>query len=446
LILEVVDQGERGIDDHAVEPAPSTPILFDARTAHAEGLISYDEAGVVQLRVASGAAPLTIPLERQFPSIRATFDDLNKTLSRLSNSPRLDSGESLRESYEREVAHYEDLAATAYADGRWEPDYGTYVFDPLRQDLYLVAPEAWHRLALVTSNAMLLTDPEANWSWRKVRERLEHSVVGFAGISVGSNLLEGWLREGRPRRVKLADPDWLELPNFNRCERASLRHLAGSRAARFEPRNPYEVPRVPKVDYTAYEQRLVDPYLRVDCYPEGITRGNVDRFLLGDGDEPRIDVLVEETDNLDIKMLLRERCRAHGIDVIMLSDFGHRVHVLWNFFSREFSREPSVPMGFTGTDEQLLEALAAVRSGDRNKLYDFIRCLCGDGFAGPEFFSWLEGHGEQPTSSLPQAGATAMAAGGIGGKEIALHVLGHNHNRRHRRVIYDLLGRQVIDD
>lgn len=416
-----------------------TPILLDAGTAHAEGWVSYDEHGSVRVRLAD-AAPLTIPPERQFPSIRATFDDLNKTLSRLSNSPRLAGGESLRESYEREVAHYEELAAAAYADGRWEPDYGNYLLDPLRQDLYLVAPEIWHRLALVTSNAMLLTDPDMAWSWRQVRERLEQTVVGFAGISVGSNLLEGWLREGRPRRVKLADPDWLELPNFNRCVRASLRHHAGARAARFEPRNPYDTPRVLKVDYTAYEQRLVDPYLHVDRYVEGITRANIDRFLLGDGDEPRIDVLVEETDNLDLKLLLRERCRAHGIDVLMLSDFGHRVHVLWNFFSRD----AAAPISFSGDDEQLSEALAAVRGGDRNKLYDFVRCLCGDEFGGPEFFNWLHGHGEQPTSSLPQAGATAMAAGGIGGKEIALHALGHNAHRPQRRVIYDLLGRQAL--
>lgn len=423
------------------------PVVVDAALAHAQGLVEYEDDGTAicrfaQLGEGEGDAPgeVRVAPARQFPAIRATFDDLNKTLSRLSNSPLID-GSSLRSIYERESQRYDELALEAHAAGRWEPDYGTYVFDHSRGALYLIAPKRWHRLALVTSNAMLLTDPDASLAWREVRARLEGAVVGFAGLSVGSNILEGWLREGRPDHVKLADPDWLELPNFNRCERASLRHVVASRAARFDPRSPYETPRVLKAEYAAYEHHLVDPYATFHVYSEGVTRKNIDRFLLGDGgDEPRIEVLVEETDNLDLKLLLRERCRAHGIDVIMMSDFGHRMHVLWNFFARE----PESSLGYLGDDDALRESLAKIRAGDRRQLYEFVRNLCGEDFGGPAFFNWLEGRGEQPTSSLPQAGATAMSAGAIGGKEIALHVLGHNERRAARRVIYDLLGRRTI--
>jgi hypothetical protein len=381
---------------------------------------------------------MRIAPERQYPAVRATFDDLNKALSRLANSPLVDGERTLRQLYETEAERYDTLAGEAYAEGRWEPDYGTYVLDQHRGDLYLVAPERWHRLALVTSNAMLLTDPERRLSWMEVRRRLEGAVVGFAGASVGGNVCEGWLREARPRHVKIADPDWIELTNLNRGERMSLRHVVASRAARFEPRNPYDVPRVPKAEYLAYEQHLVDPYTTFHVYKEGVSRANIARFLEGDGkDEPRLDVLVEETDNFELKLLLREACRERGIDVVMLSDLGHRVEVAWNYFHAD----PASPIAMSGTDEALRDALAGAKAGDRAKVMAFGTGLCGDDVLTGAVKAWMDGEGEQPTGSNPQSGGTAMASGGIGGKEIALHILGH-HGGAARRVVYDLEARR----
>lgn len=411
------------------------PRLIDAREAHESGEISYDDQGNALLRSES----VTVPPTRQYAAIRATFDDLNKAVSTQANSPRV-GGQSLRASYERELEHYEALVAEAMAAGKLEPDYGTYVYDGVRQDLYLVAPEPWHRLALVTSNSKLLTDPDGQLSWEQIRERLERAVVGFAGVSVGGNLLEGWLREARPKRVKLADPDWVELTNFNRGERMSLRHLVAPRSARFDRANPYDVPRISKAEYAAYEAQLVDPYLEVDVYKEGLSRENIERFLLGDGaNEPRLDILVEEMDHLELKVLVRQEARKHGIDVLMLSDFGHQAHVFWN----PFRDEPDSSLGYGANDEVLLESLARTRSGDRSEVFEFVALLCGRDFAGDQFRAWIEGRGEQPTSSLPQSGATAMASGAIGGKELALRVLGHPLPPG-RRVVYDLLHRRAI--
>lgn len=423
------------------------PILIDAGLAHSERQIEYEDDGTAicthpSLEQYGRGGVMRFAPSRQFPAVRATFDDLNKALSRLSNSPIVDGSRSLRDAYEDEATRYEDLVAAAYANGRWEPNYGTYVVDHARGDLYLVAPKRWHRLALVTSNAMLLTDPQVLLSWQEVRRRLEGAVIGFAGVSVGGNICEGWLREARPERVKVADPDWLELTNFNRGERMSLRHAVGSRGERFDPRNPYESVRVSKAEYLAYEQQLVDPYATFYVYKDGLTRQNLDQFLCGDGaEEPAIDVLVEEMDNLDLKVLARERCRAHGIDVLMLSDFGHRVHVLWNLFKSD----PGAGIGYGSSDEVLRAALDAAKAGDRNKMFEFITHLCGDDFAGDQFKAWMDGRGEQPTSSLPQSGATAMASGAIGGKELALHVLGHHDAGSSRRVVYDLLTRRAVD-
>lgn len=418
------------------------PLVLDASAAHAEGAVTYAPDGTVTLRPPGPrGAEVRVPPERQVPIVRATFDDLNKALSRLSTSPRLEDGRTLRERYDEELAAYEELVSEAHAAGRFEPDYGSYVWDRAGGTLYLVAPERWHRLALVTSNSRLTTDPEGRLSWRQLRSRLEGAVVAFAGVSVGGNVLEGWLREARPRCVKIADPDWVELTNLNRGERMSLRHAAASRASRFDVRNPYETNRVSKAEYAAYEANLVDPYLEVHVYRNGLTRENLARFLRGDGaGEPPVDVLVEEMDDLDLKVLVRQAARANRVDVLMLSDFGHRAHVLWN----GFRDDPGAPLGVAADDERLLALLAAAKGGDRAKVWELVAALCGEGFAGDQFREFVEGRGEQPTGSMPQSGATAMASGAIGGKELALRVLGRAP-RGTRAFAYDLQHRTVID-
>ena len=412
------------------------PLLLGAGDAHRSGTVSYEGNGTLLIQH-TAVGSIRIPPDRQFPCVRATFDDLNKALSRLANSPHVEEGTTLRESYENEVARYEQLVAAAYAEGRFEPDYGSYVFDPRQNEIYLIAPEPWHKLALVASNSTLLTDPEWKLAWREVRQRLATAVVGFAGVSVGGNVLEGWLREARPRQIKLADPDWVELTNFNRCERLSLRHMVASRAARFDSRNPYEATRVSKAAYVAYESLLVDPYMIIHMYDEGLTRANIDRFLTGDGGkEPKLDVLVEEMDDLELKVIVRESARRHGIDVLMMSDFGHQSHLFWN----PFRTHPISQLGYGATDEDLLTALAKAQCGDRNKVFEYMAAFAGNDFATDEFKCWMDGRGEHPTASLPQSGSTAMASGAIGGKELALHVLGHPLPKDNR-VIYDMMRR-----
>jgi hypothetical protein len=404
------------------------PLLADAKRAHREQTIRYGADGCVSLSHPELPSAVHIPPTQQYPCILPTLLALDKALSGSSNSPRLRSGLSLREAFDAEYASYlEQLGGSDRTNGAWEPDYGSYVYDRRANDLYLVAPEFWHRLALLTSNAKLLTDPAGSMTAEEIRDTLNGTVVGFVGASLGSNVIEGVVREMRPSLAKLADPDYLEATNLNRLQHGSLRYLTQPRASRSELQNGFDTRFVSKVELLAYENQLVDPYMTWFLYPEGVTTLNIDRFLLGDGTEPRLHYVVEEADDLRIKIEVRRRARLHGIPVFMASDLGHRSQAQL----QDYSRYPTAPLGYRIADEELAERLERLlQSGDRRDLFGVAQGLVGNDFAVDEYASWIEQRGEQPTSSIPQSGSVALMSGALGGKLLALHRLGHHLSER----------------
>jgi hypothetical protein len=121
----------------------------------------------------------------------------------------------------------------------------------------------------------------------------------------------------------------------------------------------------------------------------------------------------------------------------MVSDFGNMAHAVWN----PFKARAAAPLAQSGNDEALLAALAALRAGDRRKAAEFVSHLCGDEFRAGTFGAFIRGEGEQVIIGVPQSGATAMASGAIGGKELAMRVLGHDYPSGNR-VVYDFNARE----
>jgi molybdopterin/thiamine biosynthesis adenylyltransferase len=421
------------------------PLVMPAAVAHAEGFVAYEDDGTVVfrhplLRSAMGCDSQRIPPSQQFPAIYATFMDLAKALSSQANSPLSESNQTLRAEFDQEFEVYRGLVEESERAGRWEPDYGSYVFDHVTQRLFLLAPERWHRVALTTSTGTLLRDVTLQKSWREVRSVLENACIGVVGASVGSNVIESLARELRPRRMKVADPDWIELNNLNRLERASLDQLVAPRASRSDPRNALEMHRYSKAEVAAYLQQRVDPYTDYFVYPAGLDQQNLDAFLLGSGDEPPVDLLVEEADDLELKYRIRERCRELRIPVLMMTDFGHQA--ILHF--QDFAQRPETALAFACSDDECKRLLTeALTSGNREDVFAFIRAFVGPECVRGEFAEWVDGRGEQPTSSLPQSGATAMISGGIAGKCVALHLLGH---ALPARAIYDFSNHSVAVD
>ncbi|GII55510.1 hypothetical protein Pth03_38990 [Planotetraspora thailandica] len=167
-------------------------------------------------------------------------------------------------------------------------EYGTWVFFPWSRRLVHVLPELEYRELRHARNQYKITSDE--------QEILARKAIGIVGLSVGGATAVTLAQEGVGRVFRLADFDHLSMSNMNRL-RCSV-HSIG----------------VPKVVIAAREMFEIDPYLDIALWPHGLTEENVDEFLVG---SRPIDVLVEECDDLFIKLHVRERAKAHQIPVVM---------------------------------------------------------------------------------------------------------------------------------
>lgn len=126
--------------------------------------------------------------------------------------------------------------------------------------------------------------------------QLQQQIIGVVGLSVGQTAALTLAMERLCGELRLADFDALELSNLNRL-RAGVDKLG-----------------LPKVVLAARAIAEQDPYLKVRCFPDGLTRQNMDRFFLEGG---ALSLLVEECDSLDIKLEARRRARELRVPVVM---------------------------------------------------------------------------------------------------------------------------------
>jgi molybdopterin/thiamine biosynthesis adenylyltransferase len=138
-------------------------------------------------------------------------------------------------------------------------------------------------------------DRNRNMITAEEQDRLGLLRIGIVGLSVGHAIAHTLAQEGLCGQIRLADFDDLELSNLNRVPAGVFDH--GLNKA------------------TAAARRIaeLDPYLPVEVFNRGITAESVDGFLDG------VDILVEECDSLDTKVLVRQAARARRLPVLMAS-------------------------------------------------------------------------------------------------------------------------------
>jgi nitroreductase len=191
-------------------------------------------------------------------------------------------------------------------DGRSTHEYGRWVHYPWSSRLVHVLPP--------NEFDELRGDRNRYKQLPAERALMRNKTIAIAGLSVGQAAAMTLALEGVAGHFRLADFDTLSLSNLNRL-RAGVHELLINKAV-----------------LTARALYELDPYLDIQIFPDGVTETNLDSFLVG------ADLLVEECDDLFMKVKLRERARELRMPVVMDTSDGGLLDI------ERFDREPERPI------------------------------------------------------------------------------------------------------
>lgn len=170
--------------------------------------------------------------------------------------------------------------------------WGKWVYYPWLNRVVHVPPKAEFWALRTSRNRNLITAGE--------QKKLYGATVLVIGMSVGSNVVEALVSQGVGGKLVLVDMDVIEPSNLNRI------------------RSPYHHVGLHKVEAISRKAWEVDPYLEITGYHDGITEDNLPKILK----EHSVDVIVDEMDELRMKMLLREAALVRKLPVVMAADDG----------------------------------------------------------------------------------------------------------------------------
>lgn len=167
-------------------------------------------------------------------------------------------------------------------------DYGVWVYYPWLDKLVHILDEEEYILVRTNRNKHKITQAE--------QDLLSKKKVGVIGLSVGQSVSLTLAIERGCGELRIADYDVLDLTNLNRI-RSGVQNVD-----------------LKKTVIVAREIAEIDPFLKVTCFHEGITHSNIDDFLTENG---KLDLLIDECDGIDIKILCRVKAKEYHIPVLM---------------------------------------------------------------------------------------------------------------------------------
>lgn len=241
-----------------------------------------------------------------------------------------------------------------YCAGKPLEEVGEWFFFPWNKTLAHYLPHNEHQEIRTARNQNIITKEE--------QSKLYDLTVAYAGLSVGSHGALTFALMGGARHIKIADPDEVSPSNLNRMR---FDFLALGRK---------------KTDLVSEYIYQLNPYAEIEIFGAGVSEETMDSFLKG------VDVLIEETDNLEIKIRLRLGARERGIPVVMATDNGDNIIVE----VERFDLDKTKPL-FNGIiGDVTLEMFKSFTPSDLPKLATKI--------AGPQFVT------ERMMKSLLQVG------------------------------------------
>lgn len=176
--------------------------------------------------------------------------------------------------------------------GEHPEEWGSWVYYPWLNRLVHVPPKEEFRSLRTSRNRNLITTEE--------QHKLYDVTILVIGMSVGSNVVEALVSQGVGGKLVLVDMDIIEPSNLNRI------------------RSPYYHIGLHKVEAISRKAWEIDPYLEIIGYRDGISEDNLPAVL----DDNKVDVVIDEMDELRMKILLRETAHERQLPVIMAADDG----------------------------------------------------------------------------------------------------------------------------
>lgn len=223
--------------------------------------------------------------------------------------------------FKKSLARYTER----YLNGQPMEKVGVWVYFPWKRSLvHLPEAEDYYKLR-TARNKFLITAEE--------QDLFYNAHIGIAGLSVGSSVLNAVVLSGGGGNIRIADIDILSITNLNRLM-ASVCDLDRSKAIA-AARRTYEI----------------NPYQNLTLFTDGLTQDNMEEFFTKDG--KKLDLFVEEMDNIKLKIESRFKARELQIPVVMATDNGDNTIL----DVERFDLEPDRPLFHGSVSEDRLKNL-----------------------------------------------------------------------------------------
>lgn len=212
----------------------------------------------------------------QDKTILDLFSAQKKELIKIRNPKKRLTGEEIEKLY------------SEWSNGTNPGLEGNWIYYPWSQRLIHIVDENEFIELRTSRNQYKITPAE--------QENLSKRKIGIIGLSVGHAVAISIATERTCGTLKLADFDTIELSNLNRIKTGI--HNIG----------------VNKCIVTAREIAEIDPFLVIECFTEGINKENMAGFMLDGG---KLDILIDECDDLSVKIACRSMASGYRIPVVM---------------------------------------------------------------------------------------------------------------------------------
>jgi len=162
-----------------------------------------------------------------------------------------------------------------------------------------------HLVKVITKDEYLAlkTNRNQDMMTKEEQENLRNMKVAVFGMSVGSNIAFILTQAGISNEITIADFDNLDTTNLNRILAGV--HQIGLNKTIIAARRIYED----------------NPYAKVNILPKGINEKNLSKLLKN----KKLDCIIEEIDDIKMKISTRIIAKKYKVPVIMITDNGDGV-------------------------------------------------------------------------------------------------------------------------